>query len=111
MSPSEDEAVINHLTLPPRLAGSKDGNLNRIGQNIIARLLEACVVVEKSAAPEIASGLRALHRSLQLCAHVNQGSLEKCALLEKFQHLQSGVVLILHLVAQNAALLIYCDTE
>ncbi|KAI9047595.1 hypothetical protein LZ554_008308 [Drepanopeziza brunnea f. sp. 'monogermtubi'] len=105
------EAVFNHVSLPPRLPGRQEGNLDRIDRALVERVLDAVARLS----PILANNaLEPLRRSLQACKHVNTGGrLAKSSLLTAFRELPVNPTdfLLLHVAEQNAALIIRCQKE
>lgn len=98
------ESLVNHVALPPRLPGRQDGKLNEIESDLIAFLMNAASKVDSG------NELGDLRRSLQTCKVVNADRrLRKSSLLTAFRELQVDEFLILHVVEQNAALVIRRD--
>ncbi|KAM3084368.1 hypothetical protein ACMFMG_001526 [Clarireedia jacksonii] len=95
------EPIFNHLVLPPKLPARQDADIEAIQQSIMTRLIDACDILEGS------TGLfSSVCRSLRLSLDVNIGHLEKGSMLQAFGNLQPNDILILHVVEQNAALLV-----
>ncbi|KAF7944017.1 hypothetical protein EAE96_010427 [Botrytis aclada] len=95
------ESIFNHLVLPPKLPARQDTDIEAIQQSIMTRLVDACVTLE-SFTGLFSSVCHSLHLSLD----VNIGHLEKKSILQAFCNLQPHDILILHVVEQNAALLV-----
>ncbi|KAF8867182.1 hypothetical protein BDZ45DRAFT_609382 [Acephala macrosclerotiorum] len=100
------ESVFNHLVLPPKLPGQRDIDIESIEQNILTRLIRACDILGKFIDQQFAETWASLRHSLRVCLNINPGRLEKASLLQEFRNLQRNDLLILHVVEQNAALLI-----
>ncbi len=100
------ESVFNHLVLPPKLPGQLDTDIEGIEHDILTRLIRACDTLGKFAGQEFAETWASLRHSLRVCLKANQGRLEKTLMLQEFYNLQPKDLLILHVVEQNAALLI-----
>jgi hypothetical protein len=99
-------AVFNHLVLPPKLPGYRDGNLNAIEQDILTRLMRACETLRESTGSQFEATWTSVHESLQSCARINVGRLERASLQREFCDLKPDGLLILYVVQQNAALLV-----
>ena len=97
--------VFNHLVLPPKVPGQADPDSASIGNSIGSLLLHACDTLI-SLAGHSEEAWVSIRRCLHACLRVNQGRLEKAALELEFRNLQPGETLILHIVEQNAALLV-----
>lgn len=100
------ESVFNHLVLPPKLPGRLDPDNEGIEYSILTRLIRACDILGKFTGQEFAETWASIRHSLRVCLNVNQGRLEKASILQVFCDLQPNDLLILHVVEQNAALLI-----
>lgn len=100
------ESLFNHLVLPPKLPGQQDTDTERINESILTRLIHACNTLGKLPGQEFAEAWASICHSLRLCLHLHQGRLEKRSMLYEFCRLQPNHLLILHIVEQNAALLI-----
>ena len=100
------ESVFNHLVLPPKLPGQLDTDKDDIEVSILTRLIHACDTLSKLSTQEFTQTWSSLHKSLRICFSINQGHLEKKSMLHEFRSLQSNHFLILHVVEQNAALII-----
>ena len=100
------ESVFNHLVLPPRLPGQQDVDIEGIKQSILARLIRASDTLGKLTGQQFAETWSSVRHSLRVCLKINPGRLEKVSLLQEFEKLQPKHLLILHVVEQNAVLLI-----
>ncbi len=100
------ESVFNHLVLPPRLPGQQDTDITDIEQSILTRLIRACDTLGRLTGPSLAPTWASVRHSLRVCRKINPGRLEKASLLQEFSTLRPKDLLILHVVEQNAALLI-----
>jgi hypothetical protein len=100
------EAVFNHLVLPPKLPERQDTDIESIQQSILSRLIRACETLEQSTGNEFRDTWTSVRRSLLVCRDTNLGHLEKVSMLTAFADLGANDILILHVVEQNAALLI-----
>ncbi|KAI1092009.1 hypothetical protein F5B19DRAFT_455893 [Rostrohypoxylon terebratum] len=98
--------IYNHLVLPPQLPGEQDENLERISYEVTKRVISACNSVGSLADQRWSQAFQCLHVSLTTCIKLNTGRLEKATLLQHFSQLEVNHLLILHIVEQNAALLI-----
>ncbi|KAI8626460.1 hypothetical protein F5Y19DRAFT_223552 [Xylariaceae sp. FL1651] len=101
--------VFNHMVLPPQLPGAQDEDLEAISYGILRRFIQACKTVESLAEGSGAESFESLRISLEGCLALNTACLEKSTLLENFNQLQSSRMIVLHINAQNAALLIRCE--
>lgn len=100
------ESVFNHFVLPPKLPGHRDIDIEGIEQSILSRLLRACDSLSKCTNQQFGETWASVRFSLRVYLNINQGRLEKASLLQGFCNLQRNSLLILHVVEQNAALLI-----
>ena len=100
------ESVFNHLVLPPKLPGGLDTDKDGIETSVFARLIHACDTLSKLSSQEYTQTWATLLKSLHICSNVNQGHLEKKSMLHEFCSLQQNEFLTLHVVEQNAALII-----
>ena len=99
--------VFNHLVLPPKLSGEQDADIERTGDNIIVRLIHATTTLSKLASQEQTSTWHAVRRYLFCCQSLHaRGRLEKQTLISELRNLKHDQPLILHVVEQNAALLV-----
>jgi hypothetical protein len=105
------ERVFNHLVLPPKLPDRLDPNKDDIEHDILKRLIHACDTLSELSGQEFTQTWAPLYKSLRSCLRVNQGRLEKNSMLHEFDSLQHDDLLILHVVEQNAALLIRRHTR
>lgn len=100
-------SVFNHLVLPPQIPGSQDENIDEIGDEILRGLIVASRTASKHTTnAHWTNAYHDLGTSLEACLELNNGRLEKKSLLKHFQGMVPGQVLILHVVEQNAGLLI-----
>lgn len=100
------ESVFNHLVLPPRLPGQQDVDIEGIKQSILTRLIRASDTLGKFTGQQYAETWASVRHSLRVCLNINPGRLEKVSMLQEFENLQPKQLLILHVVEQNAALLV-----
>jgi len=100
------ESVFNHLVLPPKLPGHRDIDIEGIEQSILTRLIRACDTLGKITGEQFRETWTSIRYSLRICLNINPGRLEKTSLMQEFYNLQRDCLLILHVVEQNAALLI-----
>jgi hypothetical protein len=100
------ESVFNHLVLPPNLPGRQDPDIEAVADSILTRLLRACDTLIKIPDGLFADTWASIRRTLCVCHELNGGRLEKTSLLREFRNLGLDHLLILHVVEQNAAVLI-----
>lgn len=101
--------VFNHLVLPPKLPGKPFENPVLLLHELGRRLQKACVTLRPLVPAEIWNTLIA---SLNIIIRLNQDFLSRENLLEAFHLLAKGDNdnwLALHVLEQNAALLIHKD--
>jgi hypothetical protein len=99
--------VFNHLVLPPKLPGGQDADTEHISSDVLSRLIQAATTLGKLAGQEQASTWDGVRQSLRRCHSLHaRGRLEKQSLISEFRHLKHGHPLILHVIEQNAALII-----
>ncbi|RDL37029.1 Uncharacterized protein BP5553_04462 [Venustampulla echinocandica] len=105
ISPAILEPLVNHLTLPARLPGQQDSRLYKIEQDLTSLLLDA--TKELQSAGLLVDSLR---QSLQTSRVINaSGRLLLSSLLTALRELPKSEFLVLHIVEQNAALVIRRD--
>ncbi|KAI0172821.1 hypothetical protein GGR52DRAFT_591328 [Hypoxylon sp. FL1284] len=100
------QAVFNHLVLPPQVPGGQDADIEGLSSNVLARMTHACEAAESLVDSPWSKAFQSVRASLEACRALNSGCLEKSTLCYYFRHLQADQVLILHVVEQNAAVLI-----
>jgi hypothetical protein len=101
------ELVFNHLVLPPKLPGKRDGEIEEIENHLTKRLLNAADILKGLSSNESAEAWDCIRRSLEICSIVNEdGRLNKTSLLDAFRRLKHKDGVILHVAEQNAGLLI-----
>lgn len=99
------EPLVTHLTLPPRLPGQRDDRLDKVEQHLTSLLLDATKEL-------VSAGLQvdSLRLSLQTSKLVHSpGRIGLSPLLTALRELPKGEFLVLHIVEQNAALVIRRD--
>ena len=99
--------IFNHLVLPPQLPGNQDTKIESIGDEIIARLIQATYTLNRLVSQEKTSPWYAIRRYLRRCQslHAN-GRLEKQSLVSNFRKFNQENSLLLHIAEQNAALIV-----
>ena len=105
--PSSLESIIHHVALNPQLPGQREGRIDKIEQELTARLVKATRTL-----CDVSDGT--LHRQwdstrcmLQTAKELNVGGkISKASLILELGRLSRDDVLILHVSEQNAALLI-----
>lgn len=107
--PSLIEDVFHHLVLPPKLPRKSDGDKAALADNLGKRLHEALAILRFVGNP---TAWDVLDASLRATRDVNQGFLTGDGLRDAFRAVvESSIWLALHIVQQNAALLIHRDTS
>lgn len=101
-------SVLDHAVLPPNVPGKRETeeSYEEISDNLLARLLRACEQAESLAGQPYSDAIRSLSKSLQACRELNRGRLDKETMLRYFAQIKPHDVLILHVIEQNAAILI-----
>ncbi|KAI1761144.1 hypothetical protein GGR53DRAFT_506736 [Hypoxylon sp. FL1150] len=99
-------AVFNHIVLPPKLPGVQDPDIEAVSHNVLVCMINACNAADILVDSPWSDAFRSIRASLQACSALNQGCLEKSTLCDHFGALEPHQVLILHVVEQNAAVLI-----
>lgn len=98
--------------LPPKLPGQQDADIQQVSNDILKRLIKATATLGKLASQKQAPTWRAFDRSLRCCQFLHaSGRLEKQSLISAFQNLKHYGSLILHILEQNAALIIRPDVR
>lgn len=99
--------VFNHLVLPPKLPGKEDTNIQRTNESVLARLMDATNTIGKLTNLEEPTIWCAIRRSLARCGSLHAlGRLDKQTLIAEFRLLEYGEPLFLHVVEQNAAIIV-----
>lgn len=104
------ETVFNHLVLPPKLPGRQDANLEDLSQEFVQRLSMSCTKLERVAPSALRQPISSLRHALRVCGELNHGRLDRKSLISGFETINKQP-LILHVVEQNAALLIRLDNR
>ncbi|KAM0256937.1 hypothetical protein ACHAQJ_004638 [Trichoderma viride] len=99
-------SVLDHAILPPNIPGKREQNCEAISNDLLQRLLRACNQAEHLASQPYSDALRSLSESLQACRVLNQGRLDRETILQHFAQIKPQNVLILHVIEQNAAILV-----
>ena len=105
-------SIFNHLVLPPKLPGQQDADIQHISNDILERLIKATSTLGEFVGQKQAPAWCALDQSLRRCQFLHaSGYLEKQSLISAFQNLKHRESLILHILEQNAALIIRPDVR
>jgi hypothetical protein len=106
------ESLINHVSLPPQLPGKPEMTTDQIGHALTTRLLNASRMLSALTTGKLSQQWDRVRYILQICKSVNAGGkLNKSLLSTEFQKLERGGLLVLHVVEQNAGLLIRRQNE
>ncbi|PYI00251.1 hypothetical protein BO78DRAFT_439495 [Aspergillus sclerotiicarbonarius CBS 121057] len=99
------QRVFEHAALPPKLPGSHDENIDEVEVNLLERMLKATKTMKGL---DIDSSMwDNVKRSLRACKHIHvDGSIDKAQLTLSLRKLAPGNIVILHIMQQNAGLLI-----
>ncbi|KIV78785.1 hypothetical protein PV11_06395 [Exophiala sideris] len=107
MDPKLLRGVFNHVVLPPNVPGSADKNLSEINCDLLGRIHTACTQLRENLGGHYDKELDLLLRSLVHCQSLHTSlHLDSAQLQRAFRSLKHGEVLIIHVVEQNAGLLI-----
>ena len=100
-------SVFNHLVVPPQIPGKQDVDIEGISNDILVRLIQATATLGRLAGQEQASTWHAIRQSLRRCQSLHVlGRLEQRSLISELQSLKHNASLVLHVMEQNAALII-----
>ncbi|KAL7621053.1 hypothetical protein AAE478_008365 [Parahypoxylon ruwenzoriense] len=108
------QAIFNHLVLPPQVPPCQDPDIESVSHDVLTRIIHACETADGLARSPWSEAFRALRDSLETCIVLNSGGLEVSTMLGHFRGLQPNCMLILHVVEQNAAVLVRrenCDNN
>lgn len=100
-------SVFNHVVLPPNVPGGADKNLSDINHDLLTRTHNACAQIRTSLNGHYAKELDLLLSSLVHCRSLHTSLYLDCTQLQRaFRGLKDGEALIIHIVEQNAGLLV-----
>ncbi|KAI1495818.1 hypothetical protein F5X99DRAFT_422623 [Biscogniauxia marginata] len=106
------QAVLNHLVLPPQIPGGPDEDVEAVSHDVLMRLIHACrKMVDAYVGEPWTEAFQSLQLSLDACLMLNRSQLAKRVVLDQLRQLKPKSMLILHVVEQNAAILIRYDTS
>ncbi|KAI1778973.1 hypothetical protein F4818DRAFT_455215 [Hypoxylon cercidicola] len=108
------KSVFNHLVLPPQLPGGQDPDIETVSRDVLERMIRACETANTLLDSPWSEAFQSVRISLEACLALHSGRLEKSTMRDHFRGLQPNHMLILHIVEQNAAVLIHrgsCDNE
>ena len=98
------ELLFNHVVLPPQLPGRADSTIHQVECGLNERLQNCTSILLELTHRDIWGSLGVV---LSVCKTLNaRGKLNSTFLLSRFQNLEHGNLLILHISEQNAALII-----
>jgi hypothetical protein len=102
------QSLCHHVALPDRLPNGKEGNLEEIENKLTDLALQACFDLSISTEDDrLGSIWEKVAISIHTARLVNEGGkLESRSLLQAFRELDRDQALILHVVEQNAGLII-----
>ncbi|CAN9475149.1 unnamed protein product [Alternaria alternata] len=102
------EQQYNHVALPRNVPGKEDGNLRRIEEALLERMLDAVARLAPHVATDLACHIQGLRATLLACQVLNvDGTIGKAALTKELRDLSHRKMLVLHIAPQNCALLVY----
>ncbi|KAF2123668.1 hypothetical protein P153DRAFT_435751 [Dothidotthia symphoricarpi CBS 119687] len=102
--------VFNHLVLPPQIPGEQDEDIERSSHDILVRLIRATSTLARLAGQNQTATWQPLRQSLRRCQSLHErGHLEKQSLISEFKNIQHDQPLVLHIIEQNAALIVRRD--
>ncbi|KAI5921758.1 hypothetical protein F4810DRAFT_712186 [Camillea tinctor] len=104
--------VFNHLVLPPQIPGEPDKDPETVSHDILVRFIHACRnFVDAGVGEPWTEAFQSLQSSLRTCLVLNRCQLEKEVVLDHLRQLDSNTTLVLHIVEQNAAIIIRTNQE
>ena len=102
------KALFHHIALPAILPQSSDSNTEDVESALLDRLINAVKLMQNVVEGSLWQTWDSIRRSLIACKAMNiGGKLERTQLASYLKQLQDSDLVILHLGAQNAGLLIY----
>ncbi|KAA8623344.1 DUF3638 multi-domain protein [Pyrenophora tritici-repentis] len=102
------EKLFNHVALPRNLPGREDANLCRIEEVLLGRMLDAVAILTPHVSADLVPHIHGLRDTLLACQVLNvDGTISKQSLMKEMRNLHPRKMLILHVVPQNCALLVY----
>ncbi|KAK3984329.1 hypothetical protein QBC44DRAFT_388524 [Cladorrhinum sp. PSN332] len=113
-----EKTLFHHLALPPQLPHREDPNVNDIEENLVVQLVSASRLmqgVSSNGEPHPAAFVMAWE-SLRKCLTISRsfnsgGRVNKTRLLAEMRWINANDVMILHIRAQNAGLIIHRQSE
>ncbi|KAI0880451.1 uncharacterized protein GGS22DRAFT_84023 [Annulohypoxylon maeteangense] len=102
------ESLFNHIALPVKLPQESDSSIDEIERALVDRLTVAANLMRDAQDPAYWRIWDSLRRSLQICKALNiGGKLERSQLSIHLKQLRDSDVIILHVAAQNAGIIIH----
>ncbi|KAK6953357.1 hypothetical protein Daesc_005660 [Daldinia eschscholtzii] len=102
------KALFHHIALPAILPQSSDSNTEDVESALLDRLINAVKLMQNVVEGSLWQTWDSIRRSLIACKAMNiGGKLERTQLASYLKQLQDSDLVILHVGAQNAGLLIY----
>ena len=98
--------VFNHLVLPAILPGCKDGHIDLVSNDIFNRLIDANKVFIALRGLPFIDSLQTLMNTLERSRILSNNNIDKAIILAQFRELKPSDSLIIHVVEQNAAIII-----
>ncbi|PLB47748.1 hypothetical protein P170DRAFT_510506 [Aspergillus steynii IBT 23096] len=99
--------TFNHVAFPPQLPGKQDPRDEDVNGDLTRRLLDAVKALREHGQSEASPTWNTIEKSLALCTLVNEnGHINKARLLKAFKNIQPDHAVILHIVEQNAGVMI-----
>ena len=99
--------TFNHIAFPPQLPGKQDPRNEDVNGDLTRRLLDAVKVLGEHGQSETSTTWNIIDKSLTICTLVNEnGHVNKARLLKAFKDIQPDHAIILHIVEQNAGVMI-----
>ena len=105
------ESLFNHLALPPNLPRSADQDLHTIENDLVKRMIRAANGLLALDIKETSETWKMIQQALVIYRRLNTGRLDRESLQEVFASISEHEIVILHVVAQNAAIVIRNDTR
>ncbi|KAI2635599.1 hypothetical protein GGS26DRAFT_505776 [Hypomontagnella submonticulosa] len=102
------KSLFHHVALPAKLPQGSEHNINDIERSLVDRLIIAAKLMRDSQDGTCSQVWESIRRSLALCRTLNiGGKLERSRLASHLRQLVDSDLVILHITAQNAGLMIY----
>lgn len=106
------KSLFHHVALPAKLPQGSEHNINDIERSLVDRLIIAAKLMRDSQDGTCSQVWESIRRSLALCRTLNiGGKLERSRLASHLRQLVDSDLVILHITAQNAGLMIYKPVE